>query len=168
MGKWTCKKACSNFYSPITAYLLFLHAYNFGRILQTTHVDLSRSQFTVSLLYWHLVSPPTALHLTRQQETVSYVCCLQLFALKWNLAIMSSSIWWEILDFIHAGRAAPLEGKCSASKDIGRGPKPSRPPRRISQMFPLTGYPCVCNLQPRNIITFSSKDILSECGRNEK
>ena len=35
MAKWRCKKARSNFYSPITAYLLFLHAYNFGRIFTT-------------------------------------------------------------------------------------------------------------------------------------
>ena len=126
----------------------------------------------LSALLWHLVSPPAAaaLQLTRQQETVSYVCCLQLFALKWNLAIMSSSIWWEILDFIHA-RAEQLRWKENVrqSKDIGRGPqpstKPSRPPRRISQMFPLTGYPYVRNLQQRNIITFSSRNILSSKSR---
>ena len=169
MAKWRCKKARSNFYSPITAYLLFLHAYNFGRIFTTKTCGFVQITVYCQPSSDTLYPPPpaAALQLTRQQETVSYVCRLQLFALKWNLAIMSSSIWWEILDFIHA-RAEQLRWKENVrqSKDIGRGPqpstKPSRPPRRISQMFPFTGYPYVRNLQQRKIITFSSLKKYSE------
>ena len=82
-------------------------------------------------------SNPSVLLLTRQQGTV--IICIEV---KFGHRVLFNSVgnpWFHSW----AGKT-PGQGK-----DIGRGllARSSRPPRRISQMFPLTGYPCVCAIQ---------------------
>ena len=126
MAKWRCKKARSNFYSPITAYLLFLHAYNFGRIFTTKNMWICPDHSLLSALFWHLVSPPTtSSSITIDKTTRNCVLCLLsaiiCIEVKFGHHVLFNLVgnpWFHSC----AGRAAPLEGKCSAKQ--GYRPRP--------------------------------------------
>ena len=166
-AKWRCKKARSNFWLQ----LQHISCSYRHRILDVSCVricpDTDRS--LLSPLHRHLVSPHQY-HTWQDNEElclVSLLSAIICIEVKFGHHVLFNLVGNPWFHSCGSPGRRKMVGRILVEEEP-RQQLSSRPPRRISQMFPLTGYPCVCNLQPRNIITFSSKDILSECGKNEE